>query len=76
MNAKRIIANSLIAVGLAVLTYVASWVVGLVQAAKAAADAGQRATAGPLLVWVFAMIPAAMVLIVIGIVMRSKNRSA
>jgi hypothetical protein len=51
MNAKRIIANSLIAVGLAVLTYVASWVVGLVQAAKAAADAGQRATAGPLLVW-------------------------
>ncbi len=76
MNAKRIISNSLITVGLAVLSYVAYWVVGLVQAAKAAADSGQRATAGPLLVWVFAMIPAAMVLIVIGIVMRSKNRSA
>lgn len=76
MNAKRIIANSLITVGVAVLSFVAYWVVGLVQAAKAAADAGQRATAGPLLVWVFAMIPAAMVLIVIGIVMRSKNRSA
>lgn len=76
MNAKRIIANSLITVGVAVLSFVAYWVVGLVQAAKAAADAGQRATAGPLLVWVFAMIPAAMVLIVIGIVTRSKNRSA
>ena len=76
MNAKRIIANSLITGGVAVLSFVAYWVVGLVQAAKAAADAGQRATAGPLLVWVFAMIPAAMVLIVIGIVMRSKNRSA
>ena len=76
MNAKRALANSLIVVGLTVLGYVAYWVVGLVQAARVAADAGQRATAGPQLVWVFAMIPAAMVLIVIGIVLRAKNRSA
>lgn len=76
MNAKRALANSMIVVGLTVLGYVAYWVVGLVQAARVAADAGQRATAGPLLVWVFAMIPAAMVLIVIGIVLRAKNRSA
>lgn len=76
MNAKRALGNSLIVVGVTVLGYVAYWVVGLIQAAKVAADAGQRATAGPLLVWVFAMIPAAMLLIVIGIVMRAKNRSA
>ncbi len=76
MGIKRVLANSLIVVGLAVLGYVVYWVAGLVLAAEAAARLGQRATAGPLLVWVFAMIPAAMVLIVIGIVMRTKNRSA
>jgi len=73
---KRVLANSLIVGGLAVLGYVVYWVAGLVQAAEAAARLGQRTTAGPLLVWVFAMIPTAMVLIVIGIVMRTKNRSA
>lgn len=73
---KRLLANSLIVAGLGILAFVVYWVAGLVQAAEAAARLGQRATAGPLLVWVFAMIPAAMVLIVIGIVMRTKNRSA
>ncbi len=76
MNTKRAFANCLIFLGFAVLGYVVYWVFGLLQAAKVAADAGLRATAGPLLIWVFAMIPIAMVLIVIGIVMQTKNRSA
>ena len=76
MKIKRAFATCLILLGLALLGYVAYWVVDLLQVARAAADAGQRATAGPLLIWVFAMIPVAMVLIVTGIVMRTKNRSA
>ncbi len=66
----------MIGIGVGLLGYVAHWIAGLLQTAKAAADAGQRAAAGPMLVWVMAIVPAAMVLIVAGIVMRTKSRSA
>lgn len=66
----------MIGIGVGLLGYVGYWIVGLLQAAKAAADAGQRASAGPMLVWVMAIVPAAMVLIIVGIVMRTKSRSA
>lgn len=76
MGTKRAIANLMIGIGLGLLGYVAYWIVGLLQVAKAAADAGQRAVAGPMLVWVMAIVPAAMILIIVGVVMRTKSRSA
>jgi hypothetical protein len=76
MGIKRAVANLLIVVGLGLLGYVGYWIVGLLQVAKAAADAGQRAVAGPMLVWVMAIVPAAMILIIVGVVMRTRSRSA
>jgi hypothetical protein len=74
MNAKRVLAHGLIAVGLLILVYVGAWLYGLVRAAEAAAQLGQRASAGPMLVWILAMVPVAMILITIGIVMRVRTR--
>lgn len=75
-NSKRVGANLLVTMGVGLLGYVAYWLWGLLRAAKAAADAGQRITAGPMLVWVLALVPVAMVLLIAGVVIRTKSRSA
>jgi hypothetical protein len=75
INRKRAGANLLIGTSAVMLVYVAYWLGGLLRTAKAAADAGQRITAGPMLVWVLALVPAAMVLLIVGVVMRTKSRS-
>ena len=75
-NSKRVGANVLMTMGVGLLGYVAYWLWGLLRTAKAAADAGQRITAGPMLVWVLALVPVAMVLLIAGVVIRTKSRSA